>query len=51
MTNNQQPSVYIVDSLGQRFELVQFFDHDSQQYLFALRFIPKQDPNPNEERR
>lgn len=31
--------VSIVDDLGQRYELVEFFDHDSQQYLLALRFV------------
>lgn len=34
-------SAYVTDNLGQKYELVQFFDHDRQEYLFALRFVPE----------
>ncbi len=30
---------YIIDNLGNYYDLVQFFDHDSQEYLFALRLV------------
>lgn len=32
---------YIKDNLGQKWELVQFFDNESQEYLCALRFVPE----------
>jgi hypothetical protein len=33
------PPAVITDSQGNKFEPTEFFDHDSQQYLFALRFV------------
>lgn len=33
-------NAYITDNMGQRYKLVQFFNHEEQKYLFALEFVP-----------
>lgn len=37
-------NAYITDNLGQRYKLIQFFNHDEQKYLFALEFVSPNDP-------
>lgn len=35
----KKPPAVITDTDGNQFETVEFFDHSTQQYLFALRFV------------